>query len=210
MFYDRSQGERSKIAEATDYHRSADEEDSKREAIGRQSSGGDGPALLPGEPASKSKRWDRVPKPADHHSESRRHIKEGTVSAQACERLAISAEARGVCVQNLGEAVGSVVGGEAGDSGTGDQGDCGECQNREGTSQRIQHDQLHFGRPYEIAQILRGTADHEAGHEQTDERDHYYAVEAGTQSAKRYFTQEHINQGNHAAKRHIAVVHGIV
>ena len=75
-----------------------------------------------------------------------------------------------------------------------------------GTSEEVEHDELHLGALDLLAEVLRRASDHEAGDEHREEGEHEHAVQARADAARAHLAEHHVDERHHPADRREAVV----
>jgi hypothetical protein len=208
MLGERPQRQRGKESESADDQDHPDQEADKESAVrwkcpGRCGNGG----LCRQRSGDRQHRHDHR-ETADQHRERQRKVVEQRVAAEPAERAAVVCCARSERVKDLAEAVRPCVlhrGEPDGQYG----GERGEAENGGRQAEDGEHRHLDFPRLDLLAEIFGCAADHQTSHEYGDDREQQHAVEAGADAADDDLAQLHVDQRDHAAQRHEAVVHGV-
>ncbi|MNN03639.1 hypothetical protein D3C81_1163350 [compost metagenome] len=95
--------------------------------------------------------------------------------------------------------------GRAGQAG----GDGAKYQHADRHHQQGCHQKLHFTGLQLLAQVFRGTANHQPGQEHRDKDEQQHAVEARADAAEYHLADHHVDHRHHTGQRVQAVVHGV-
>src|SRR3954470_17611471 len=208
MLDDGAEGEGREEGEAADDQDHADDEADEQPARGREGARGRRDRFLGGQRTRDRHRRDDHEEAADEHRACEREIVEEGVAGEAREGRAVVAGRRGEGIEHLGEAMRPGIR-HRGDRRRIDHADRGPSQIHQRQHQDREHRHLHFARLDLLADILRRAADHQACHEDRKHDEQQHAIEAGADAADDDFAELHIDQGNHAAERREAVMHGV-
>lgn len=99
--------------------------------------------------------------------------------------FAIIGEAGRAAKQNSGKAVGPPVHSKSRQSSLGAYGNCRERENKERRGLGVEHDHFVFWRPDLLAQIFRGSSNHESRQDDCNRSCHDHAVETAAQPSKK-------------------------
>src|SRR5215472_1892780 len=203
-----AQRERRKERQGADDEDHADQQASEQRSIGGERAPARRHDLLAGQRASQRQQRDHEQEASDPHVGSAHRVVVDGVPGQAGESAAVVAELRGERVQDLAESVRARV--ERSLEARREQHRYGrEAEDRGRPQQKRQRSQPDLLRLDLLAQVLRRAADHQAGDEHRDDREHQHAVEARADTARRDLAELDEDQRDHATDGREAVVGGV-
>ena len=85
----------------------------------------------------------------------------------------------------------------------------GTDQYEDWSGQEVQGSELDLARPDLLAEVLRSPANHQTGHEDSEDRNHEQAVQTRTDASWRDLTEHHVDDRQHAAECGVRVVEGV-
>src|SRR6516162_8960115 len=207
-FCEWSQRERGEVGEADEDQDHADDHPHKQRSPGVQRARARGHRSLPGQRPGEAEREDLRREPAEQHHHPAEGLVPGGRGAQAGERGAVVVGFRHERVHDLGQAVRARVEdrrlallGRDRQPGRG-EGDYGD-------GQEVQRRVLHLCGPDLLADVLRCPADHQPGHEHSDDGQDEDAVHAGADSARGDLAQRHVEERDAPAERGERVVEAV-
>ena len=97
--------------------------------------------------------------------------------------------------------------GEAREAGGDDDRDCREAEHRQGQDQNGKDRHLDLSRLDLFAEIFRGSANHQARHEDRDDREEQHPIKTRPDAAEDDLAEHDVDHRHHAGEREQAVVH---
>src|SRR3984957_2419732 len=205
---DRAECERGEEGETADDQDDADNEADERAAGRGEGTGGWLNGFLARERASKRHRRHDHEEAADEHRACQRQVVEEGIAGEPGKGRAVIAGRGSIGIKHFRKAMRPGIVHRR-DRRRQHHADRGPAEIHQGQHQNGEHRHLDFACLDLLADIFGRASDHEAGDENREHDKQQHAVKTGADAADDDFTELHLDQGNHAAERREAVMHGI-
>src|SRR5262245_11187138 len=205
---DRSQRERRDEGERPNDDDDADQHRDEERRVRRERPGARRHELLPRQRAGDGERGDGEPVARHQQRDAAEQVVEGNVGVEAREGAAVVVAHGAEGVEDLAEPVRARVG-AAREPGRHHRADRRADQHDQRRQQDDERGHLHLVGLDLLAEILRGAAHHEPGHEDRDDGEDQHAVEARADAAVDHLAELDHEQGHEAAERHEGIVHRV-
>src|SRR4030088_1808789 len=182
MLDDRAERERREEGETADDQDDADDQADEQAAGGRQRAGGRRDRLLARQGARQRHRRDDHEEAADEQRTGERKIVEEGVAGEPGERRAVIAGCRGEGIEHFGKAVRAGIGHRR-HRRRQHHGHRGPAEIHQRQHQDREHRHLDLAGLDLLADIFRGTADHQPGDEDRQHHEQQHAVKPGADAA---------------------------
>src|SRR6478609_6896633 len=206
---DGAESERRQEGEGTDDHDHADHQDHEQRSVGRERPRRRRDALLAHERTGQRERRDDQEEASEQHGDGEGAVHPRGVGREPGERRSVVVARRRERVEQLAEAVRTGVEDRRALHRADEHGARGEGEHDHGHHEDVDRHQLHVGGLDLLPQVLRCSSDHQSGDEHGEDRHHQQSVEPDADTSRAHLAELHVDHGDEAAARRVAVVHGV-